>query len=172
MAQNLQEVVAAVEAWRSDTAPLDLEADGRVTKALQQIGYHHLLGDSSGAVEQTLGDVGRAVDYWTDTLADKIADVASETGTARDDSGWPGSLLPSHPYLLLGVPKSAGSRSPGVPPIRQREQTPRKMIWASSASPTGGSGSRQGLAPARHSTSMTWPQRRQTKWWCQRSAAS
>lgn len=42
--------------------------------------------------------------------------------------------------------------------------TPRKMIWASSTCTPVMSGSRHGLVPMTHGTSITRPQRRQTKW--------
>jgi DNA primase (bacterial type) len=99
--QNLQQVVAALETWRSGAAPLDLEADGRLTETLEQIGYHHLLGDDD-SVRNVLGDVARAVDHWTDVVADRTREVPG--GVGRDHFGWPGSLLSEPPAASLKGP--------------------------------------------------------------------
>ena len=104
VAQNLQEVVAALEAWRSGAAPLDLDTDGPLTETLEQIGYHHLLGDNEAGIRGALGEVARAVGHWTDGVANPTPEVPGEVGVAQDAFGWPGSLLPQPPTASLGGP--------------------------------------------------------------------
>lgn len=104
VAQNLQEVVAALETWRSGAAPLGLDGDGRLTEKLERIGYHHLLGDNHADVQQALGQVARAVDHWTDVAANPTPEVPREVGAAKDAFGWPGSLLPEPPTASLDGP--------------------------------------------------------------------
>jgi hypothetical protein len=103
VAQNLREVVAALERWRSGAPPLDLEADGRLTDTLEQISYHHLLGDNADSVRQALGDVASALGHWTDAGA-WTPEGPGEVGVVRDDLGWPGSLLPEPPSASFEGP--------------------------------------------------------------------
>lgn len=104
VAQNLQEVVAALEAWHSGAAPPDLDTDGRLTETLEQIGYHHLLGDNRADVRQALGQVARAAGHWTDVAASPTPEVPGEISLVPDRFGWPGSLLPEPPTALLEGP--------------------------------------------------------------------
>lgn len=104
VAQNLQEVVAALETWRSGTAPLGLDSDSRLTEKLEQIGYHHLLGDNDTDVRPALGQVAGAVDHWTDVVANSTTEVSGDVSLGQDGSGWPGSLLPEPPTASLDGP--------------------------------------------------------------------
>jgi hypothetical protein len=104
VAQNLQEVVAALEAWRSGAAPLGIDSDGLLSQKLEQIGYHHLLGDNDAVVRQALGQVTGAVDHWTDVVANSTPEVSGDVSLVQDALGWPGSLLPEPPTASLDGP--------------------------------------------------------------------